>query len=206
MLALTPIQSSVCLFCGSDLHAETDCSLKAKAREVRDKEAKDQEAPRTDKSSSKEILIIDDPVYFPLSSKVSYFQSLFSLRYSDLLALFQKSVTFEKTDEVKEAKEAKRKRKVRLLAFSQVPGLILNFAQAEKAESRAAAEVRPFFRYSQVLSYPSQKGEADASTTRKRRRSARHAPQVGAEQEIAIPGKNQSLALLLFAYFLVSYC
>ncbi|KAJ7305502.1 hypothetical protein DFH08DRAFT_976246 [Mycena albidolilacea] len=126
-------KSSVCLFCGSNLHVETDCSLKAKAREVRDKEAEDQEAPRTDKSSSKEILIIDDPVYFPLSSK--------------------KSVTFEKTDEVKEAKEAKFKRK------------------AEKAESRAAAE----------------KGEANASTTRKRRHSARHTLQVGAEQEIAIP-------------------
>lgn len=122
-----------------------------------------------------------------------------------MLALFQKSVTFEKTDEVKEAKEAKRKRKVRLLAFSQVPGLILNFAQAEKAESRAAAEVRPFFRYSQVLSYPSQKGEADAST-RKRRRSSRHAPQVGAEQEIAIPGKHQSLALLLFAHSWSCFC
>lgn len=123
-----------------------------------------------------------------------------------MLALFQKSVTFEKTDEVKEAKEAKRKRKVRLLAFSQVPGLILNFAQAEKAESRAAAEVRPFFRYTQALSYPSQKGEADASTTRKCRCSARHAPQVGAEQEIAIPGKHQSLALLLFAHSWSRFC
>jgi hypothetical protein len=117
-----------------------------------------------------------------------------------LQSLFQKSVTFEKTDEVKEAKEAKCKRKVRLLAFSQVPGLILNFSQAEKAESKAAAEVRPFFRYSQVLSYPSQKGEADASTTRKRHRSSRHVPQVGAEQEIAIPGMYQSLAPLFFAH------
>ncbi|KAJ7328104.1 hypothetical protein DFH08DRAFT_816265 [Mycena albidolilacea] len=150
---------SVCLFCGSDVHAEADCSLKAKAREIRDKEAKDT-AARAD-YKKREVIILDDPI--------------------TILPPPKKSSSTEKAEEVKDAKEAKRKRKVVLLAFSQVPGLILDFTQAEAkaAADKAEAEIV----------------ETPAPVSRKRRRSSRHAHNTDAEQDYAIPSLTTDLSL-----------
>jgi hypothetical protein len=95
----------------------------------------------------------------------------------------------EKPEDPKETKEARRKRKVVILAFSQVPGLILDFTQAE---AKAASDVRPAFRYSSVLFQPLPKADAElaaisAPSSKKRRRSSRHAASMDAEQDFAIP-------------------
>lgn len=76
-----------------------------------------------------------------------------------------------------------------MLAFAQVPGLILDFTQAE---AKAAADVRYLFRYTPTLFQPIQKAEAEivetpAPVSRKRRRSSRHAHNTDAEQDYAIP-------------------
>ncbi|KAJ7328916.1 hypothetical protein DFH08DRAFT_815664 [Mycena albidolilacea] len=149
----------VCLFYGSDVHAEADCSLNAKVREVRDKEAKDT-AARAD-YKKREVIILDDPITILLPPK--------------------KSSSTEKAEEVKEAKEARRKHKVVLLAFSQVPGLILDFTQAEAKAATKKAEV-------EVVETPT-------SGSRKCRRSSRHAANTDTEQDYAIPRTQPSPGL-----------
>jgi hypothetical protein len=76
-----------------------------------------------------------------------------------------------------------------LLAFSQIPGLILDFPQAE---AKAAADVRHFFRYTPMFFQPIQKADVEivetpAPVSRKRRRSSRHAANMNAEQDYTIP-------------------
>jgi hypothetical protein len=76
-----------------------------------------------------------------------------------------------------------------LLAFSQVPGLILDFTQAE---AKAITKVHPLFRYTSTLFQPIQKAEvevvkAPASISRKRRHSSRHVANNDTEQDYTIP-------------------
>jgi hypothetical protein len=76
-----------------------------------------------------------------------------------------------------------------LLAFSQAPGLILDFTQAE---AKAATDVCHLFRYTPTLFQPIQKADVEAVETpalvsRKRRRSSRHAANTDAEQDYTIP-------------------